>query len=118
MWAAVLYNAVSRLDPSNPRPGYTVHREYSTREGDVQCALGAIAVVGGTREPQTARAEEEDGIHATVPRALDVRALVENPKAQLGRRPVIFAQQCSDRLFCLQQESQLLLVSAHICKGR
>ena len=37
----------------------------------MHCALGAVVVVGGTREPQTARAEEDDGIHATVLRALD-----------------------------------------------
>ena len=51
-------------------------------------ALGSVVVVGGTRDPQTARAEEDDGIHSTVLRALDVdfnlygiHYAVENPKA-------------------------------------
>ena len=107
IWASIPCNTVSRLDPGNQRPGYTVHREYSTREGDVQCALGSVVVVGGTREPQTARAEEDDGIHATVLRALDaafnlygIHYAVENPKAQLGLRPVVLAQERSDRLYC------------------
>ena len=70
IWVSVPCNTVSRLDPSNQRPGYTVHREYTTREGDVQCALGTVVVVGGTREPQTARAEEDDRIYATKLQAL------------------------------------------------
>ena len=107
MWAPVPCNTVSRLDPGSQRPGYTVHREYSTREGDVQCPLVAVPVVGGTREPQTARAVEEDGIHATVLRTLEtafslyaIYYVVENPKAQLGLRPVVLAQERSGRLFC------------------
>ena len=71
IWASVPCSTASRLDPGNKRPYYTVHREYSTREADVHCALGSVVVVGGTREPQTARAEEDDGIHATVLKALD-----------------------------------------------
>ena len=71
IWASIPCDTVSRLDPGNQRPGYTAHREYSTREVGVHCALGAVVVVGGTREPQTARAKEDDGIHATVLRALD-----------------------------------------------
>jgi hypothetical protein len=107
IWASIPCNTVSRLDPGNQRPGYTVHKEYSTREGDVHCALGLVVVVGGTREPQTPRAEEDDGIHATVLRALDaafnlygIHYAVENPKAQLGLRPVVLAQERSGRLYC------------------
>ena len=87
-WASAPYNTVSRVEPSNQRRGYKVHREYSTREGDVQYALGAVVVVGGTREPQIARAEEHDRIHATVLSSLDatfnlygLHYAVENPKA-------------------------------------
>ena len=76
-----------------------MHKECSTRETDVHCALGAVVVIGDTREPQTARTEEDGGIHATVLRALDaafnlygIHYAVENryPKAQLGMRPVVY----------------------------
>lgn len=94
------------MDPSNQCLGYTVHRKYSTMEADVHCALESV-MVGGTREPQTARAEEEDGIHATVLRALDaafnlygIHYVVENPKAHLGLRPVVLAQEHIGRLVC------------------
>ena len=30
IWASVSCNTVSRLDPSNQRPGYTVHMEYTS----------------------------------------------------------------------------------------
>ena len=106
-WAPAPCNTVGRLDPSNQRPGYTAHRECSTRERDVHCALGAVVVVGGTREPQIARAEEGGGTHATALRALDaafnlygIHCAVENPKAQLGLRPVMLAQERNGRLFC------------------
>ena len=48
--AEIPCNTVSRLDPSNQRPGYTIHREYSTMEADIHCALRSVVVVGGTRD--------------------------------------------------------------------
>ena len=103
IWVSVPCNTVSRLDPGNQRPSYTVHRDYSTREApDVHCAQGSVLVVEATREPQTERAEEEDGVHATAMRALnaafnlsDIHYAVENPKEQLGTRPmlVVLAQE-------------------------
>ena len=97
---ALQHSTTSRLDPGNQRPGYTMHKEYSTREleTDVHCAQGSVVVVAGTREPQTARAE-------TALKALDaalnrygVHYAVENPKAQLGMRPVVLAQERSSWL--------------------
>ena len=97
------------------------HREYSTREGDVQCALGTVVVVGGTREPQTARAEEDDMIHATVLQALDatfnlygIHYAVENPKTQLGLRLMVLALERSGRLY--SGESATASTSTGLCK--
>ena len=112
IWASVPCHTVSRLDPGNQNrtrkdgEPYTVHREYSAREV-VRCLQEAVVVVAGTREPQTERAEKDDDIHETVLQALDaafnlygIHYAVENPMAQLGRRPVILAQQRSTRLRC------------------
>ena len=101
-----------RLDPGNQNrtkqdgTPYTVHREYSTREV-VNCKQGAVVVVAGTREPRTERAVDDDHVHATVLQALDavfnlygIHYAVENPNAQLGRRPVVLALQRSTRLVC------------------
>ena len=105
--SAMQHNEQARSKQPAPRLHSAQGYMYSTREGDVHCALGAVVVVGGTREPQTARAEEDDGIHATVLKALDaafnlygIHYAVENPKAQLGLRPVVLAQERSGRLFC------------------
>jgi len=112
IWASIPCHTVSRLDPGNQNrtrkdgQPYTVHREYSTREA-VQCLQEAVVVVAGTREPQTERAQKDDSIHETVLQALDaafnlygIHYAVENPMAQLGRRPVMLAQQRSNRLYC------------------
>ena len=73
---------------------------------------GAVVVVGGTsREPQTStkRAEQDDSIHATILRlrTLDaafslygIHCAVENPRVQLGGRPVIPAKERNDRMRC------------------
>ena len=112
IWASIPCPTVCRLDPGNQNrlkkdgTPYTVHREYSKREV-VNCKQGAVVVVAGTREPRTERAVDDDHVHATVLQALDaafnlygIYYAVENPNAQLGRRPVVLALQRSTRLVC------------------
>ena len=85
----------------------------------------------GTREPQTERAEEDDGMHATILRALDacwmqqlhstsircsLQYAIENPKKHLGIRPVVLAQERSIRMYRLQA-NELLSVPAHLRQG-
>ena len=64
-------------------------------------------MVAGTGEPRTERAVDDDYVHATALQALDaafnlygIHHAVENPMAQLGRRPVVLALQRSARLVC------------------
>ena len=74
----------------------------SSTRGVVNCKQGAVVLVAGTRGPRTERAVDDDYVHATVLQALDaafnlygIHYAVENPKAQLGRRPVVLALQRS-----------------------
>ena len=74
-------------------------------------------MVGGTREPQTARGEEHDGNHATVLRVLGVafdpygiHYAVENPKAELGLRPVVLAHGTRAQRQVVLQEGKLLSI--------
>ena len=104
-------NTVQHGEQAGPK--HSVSRLHGTQgvldqgDGRALCARGSGGGIGGTREPQTARAEEDDGIHATVLKALDaafnlygIHYAAKNPKAQLGLRPVVLAQERSGRLFC------------------
>ena len=93
VWASVPCDTLSRLDPSNQR--HTHHREYP-KDSNVVCRQRVIVVAGGTRGPVTEIAEEHDIMIASVLQALDaafnlytycIHWAVENPNAQLGKRP-------------------------------
>jgi hypothetical protein len=104
VWASVPCETLSRLDPSNQR--HTHHREYS-KDSSVVCKQRVVVVTGGTREPVTELGEDHDIMIASVLQALDaafnlygIHWAVENPNAQLGRRPVLLSLMRSGRVKC------------------
>ena len=108
IWASVPCDTVSRLDPSNQRPAYTVRR--STRPEQEACAVRRgrwwWREARGSLRHQRHRSPESVGrclqfnlygTHYTCHYA------VENPKAAQGlggKRPVVLAQERRGRLYC------------------
>ena len=102
--ASMPCETLSRLDPSNQ--SHTHHREYS-RVRSVMCKRRVVVVTGDTREPVTELTEDHDVMIVSVLQALDaafnlygIHWAVENPNAQLGRRPVLLTLMRSGRVRC------------------
>ena len=97
IWASVPCTTLGSIDSSNQRPGYTFHRDYS-KHSQRRCKRAAVAITGGTREPQTPRAENHDKLALVVVTALDalynlygVHYAIENPRASLRMRPLMLS---------------------------
>ena len=59
VWASVFCTTLGSINSSNPRPGYTWHRDYSNHS-QRGCKCGTFAITGGTREPRTPKARNHD----------------------------------------------------------
>ena len=102
VWVSVPCETLSKLDPNNQR--HTHHRECS-KDDNVSCRhgrhQGACDGVGGGPRRHDCLSVAGDGCSVQLVRyPVGGGVAVENPNAQLGKRPVLLSLMRSGRVMC------------------